>query len=173
MKIAIIGMGRVGATLAYSIVMRGLCDHLMLCNRTASTAAGDAMDLQHSLAFCQHSMKISSGEIAEAKNVDVVVITASIPMSKTMTSRTELGLVNVALFRELVPLIASNNPDAVLVIVSNPVDALTYLTTKLSGFPASRVIGVSTLIDSATSLNLVQQKTVIKPSYKMVYNAPA
>lgn len=169
MKIAIIGMGRVGETLAYSIVMRGLCDHLILCNRTASTATGDAMDLQHSLAFCQHSMKISSGEIAQAKDADIVVITASISMSKTMSSRTELGLVNVALFRELVPLIASNNPDAVLVIVSNPVDALTYLTTKLSGFAASRVIGVSTLIDSARFRVMLSQVEKIHPDDLRAY----
>ncbi|SMG63623.1 [similarity to] L-lactate/malate dehydrogenase, partial [methanotrophic bacterial endosymbiont of Bathymodiolus sp.] len=60
MKIAIIGMGRVGASIAYGIVMKGLCDHLMLANRTTSTAAGDAGDLQHGLAFCQHATQITS-----------------------------------------------------------------------------------------------------------------
>ena len=169
MKIAITGMGRVGATIAYSIVMKGLCDHLMLANRTASTAAGDAMDLQHSLAFCQHSMKITSGSIEEAKDADIVVITASVPTSKIMDSRMELGLVNVALFKELIPVIASNNPDAILIVVSNPVDALTYLTTKLSGFPSSQVIGVGTLIDSARFRVMLSQIEKIHPDDLRAY----
>lgn len=169
MKIAIIGMGRVGATIAFNIVIKGLCDHLILANRNVSKAAGDAMDLQHSLAFCQHSMQITSSSITDAKGADIVVITASVPMLTMMSSRMELGVVNVALFKELIPVIASNNPKAVLIVVSNPVDALTYLTTKLSGFNSSQVIGLGTLIDSARFRVMLSQIEQIHPDDLRAY----
>ncbi|NOQ16599.1 MAG: lactate dehydrogenase [Methyloprofundus sp.] len=169
MKIAIIGMGKVGATIAFNIVMKELCDHLILANRDISKAAGDAMDLQHSLAFCQHSMQVTSSTIADVKESDIVVITASISMSKTMSSRLELGAANITLFKELIPVIANNNPEAVLLVVSNPVDALTYLTTKLSGFASSRVIGLGTLIDSARLRVMLSQIEKIHPDDLRAY----
>ncbi len=169
MKIAIIGMGRVGATIAFSIVMKGLCDHLILSNRTIAKATGDAIDLQHSLAFCQHSMQISSGSVAGAKNADIVVIATSAPMTKKMDSRMELGVANVALFKELIPVVANNNPDALLLVVSNPVDALTYLTTELSGFPSPQVMGIGTLIDSARFRVMLSQVEQIHPDDLRAY----
>jgi L-lactate dehydrogenase len=169
MKIAIIGMGRVGATIAYGIVMKGLCDHLMLANRTTSTAAGDTGDLQHGLAFCQHATQITSGAIADAKNADIVVLTTSVPTTKVMTSRMQLGIANVALFKELIPVISSNNPHALLVVVSNPVDALTRLTTELSGFPSSQVIGIGTLIDLAKFRGMLSQMEKIHPDDLRAY----
>ena len=169
MKIAIVGMGRVGATIAFNIVIKGLCDHLILANRNVSKAAGDAMDLQHSLAFCQHSMQITSSSITDAKGADIVVITASVPMSTMVSSRMELGVVNVALFKELIPVIASNNPEAVLMVVSNPVDALTYLATKLSGFNSFQVLGLGTLIDSARFRVMLSQIEQIHPDDLRAY----
>lgn len=169
MKIAIIGMGRVGTTIAFSIVLKGLCDQLVLINRTVSKATGDAMDLQHSLAFCQHAMQITSGALDDAKGVDIVVITASVPASKEMNSRMELGVANVALFKEIIPVISRNNSDAILLIVSNPVDAMTYLTTELSGFPSAKVLGVGTLIDSARFRVMLSESEKIHPDDLRAY----
>lgn len=169
MKLAIIGMGKVGATIAFNIVMKGLCDQLMLANRNIEKAEGDAMDLQHSLAFCQHSMQITSGAIVDVEDSDIVVLSASVPTSKKLSSRMALGAANVALFKEIIPGIASNNPDAVLLVVSNPVDALTYLTTKLSGFPTSNVIGLGTLIDSARFRVMLSESEKIHPDDLRAY----
>jgi len=169
MKIAIIGMGRVGTTIAFSLVLKGLCNDLVLINRTVSKAAGDAMDLQHSLAFCQHTMQISSGALDDAKGADIVVITASVSTSKNVSSRMELGVANVALFKEIIPVISRNNPDAILLVVSNPVDAMTYLTSELSGFLSAKVLGVGTLIDSARFRVMLSESEKIHPDDLRAY----
>ncbi len=169
MKIAIVGIGRVGATLAFNVVLKGLCDHLILSSRTVSKLTGEALDLQHSLAFCQHAMQISTASVDEVKDVDMVVISASVSFSKIMTSRMELGVKNVTLFKQLIPVIAANNPNAILLIVSNPVDILTYLSTELSGFPSSRVMGIGTLIDSARFRVMLSKLEQIHPDDLRAY----
>ncbi|PKM12539.1 MAG: lactate dehydrogenase [Gammaproteobacteria bacterium HGW-Gammaproteobacteria-3] len=169
MKIAIIGTGHVGSSLAYALVLKGLCEHLVLANRNADKARGDALDLVHTLAFCERPMHIEGGALDSAKACDIVIVTVSAPMRAAMKSRMELGAANVALFKELIPELAANNPQAIFLIITNPVDVMTYLATRLSGFPAARVIGIGTLVDSARFRSLLSEAEQIHPDDLRAY----
>lgn len=169
MKIAIIGTGRVGSTLAYALVLKQLCDYLVIAGRTSDKARGDALDLQHTLAFCARPMRIEACTNGEVKGADIVVITASVPSDTRFTSRLQLGDKNTPMFRALIPVLAANNPDALLVIVTNPVDVMTYAACKLSGFSPNRVMGVGTLVDSARFRALLSREEHIHPDDLRTY----
>ena len=170
MKIAIIGTGRVGSTLAYALVLKQVCEHLVIAGRTYENALGDALDLQHTLAFCSRPKRIEGCTNEQVKDADIVVITASVaPDGQLITSRLQLGEKNVLLFRELIPMLAANNPNAVFVVVTNPVDVMTYAAFKLSGFTANRVMGVGTLVDSARFRALLSQEEHIHPDDLRAY----
>lgn len=169
MKIAVLGTGRVGSALAQAIVLRELGNRLMIAGRSLEKARGDALDLQHALAFCARSMDIEAGIIADVRDCDIIVVTLSVSAGAAFTSRMELGEGNVALFREIIPDLARTNPRAILVIVTNPVDVMTHLATRLSGFPPSRVVGVGTLVDSARFRNLLSRRLRIHPSDLRAY----
>jgi L-lactate dehydrogenase len=169
MKIAVIGSGHVGSTIAYTVVLKGLCDHLVLASRNLAKAHGDALDLQHTLAFCERAILIDSDALEDVRESDIVVVTASMPLSRHMTSRMELGPANVQLFRQLIPLLARNNPETIFIIITNPVDILTYLATRISGFPASRIIGIGTLVDSARFRSLLSVEQQIHPDDLRAY----
>lgn len=169
MKIAIIGTGRVGSTLAYCLVLKQLCDHLVIAGRTGQKARGDALDLQHSLAFCARPMRIDACANDGVEGCDIVVVTASVPLEATFTSRLQLGEGNVALFRELIPRLAANNPGALLLILTNPVDVMTYAASRLSGFAPGRVMGVGTLVDSARFRFLLSRRAHIHPDDLRAY----
>jgi L-lactate dehydrogenase len=170
MKIAIIGTGRVGSTLAYALVIDQICDHLVVAGRTLEKAKGDALDLQHTLAFCSRPMHIEASTNEQVSNADIVVITASVAVDgKVLTTRFQLGEQNMLMFRTMIPLLAANNPKAVFVIVTNPVDVMTYAAWKLSGFSANRVMGVGTLVDSARFRAVLSKEEHIHPDDLRAY----
>lgn len=170
MKIAIIGTGRVGTSIAYALVLKRSCDHLIIAGRNQDKAKGDALDLQHSLAFNSRPIRIEASTNEQVKNADILVITASMDIQgKVLTSRMQLGEGNVAIFRELIPILAENNPNAILIIVTNPVDVMTYAATKWSGFAASRVMGIGTLVDSARFRTLLSEEVHIHPDDLRTY----
>ena len=170
MKIAIIGTGRVGSSIAYALVLKQTCDHLVIAGRSYEKARGDALDLQHTLAFCSRPMRIEASTNEQVTDADIIVITASVAADgQVFTSRLQLGDKNTAMFRELIPLLASNNPNALLMIVTNPVDVMTYAASKLSGFLPSRVMGVGTLVDSARFRTLLSQEEHIHPDDLRTY----
>lgn len=169
MKLAIIGIGHVGSSLAYAVVQKGLCNHLVLASRNVTKAQGDALDLQHTLSFCERPMIIESGAIDEVKDCDILVITASVRVNDRMTSRMELAPANIKLFQQMIPPLAQKNPQAIFIIITNPVDVLTYLTTQLAGFPPSKVMGVGTLVDSARFRALLSAEELIHPDDLRAY----
>ncbi|HBV21328.1 MAG TPA: lactate/malate dehydrogenase family protein [Nitrosomonas sp.] len=169
MKITIIGGGQVGSTIAYAVVLKGLCNHLVLASRNVTKARGDVLDLQHTLSFCERPMTIESSAIEDVKDSDILVITASAKGQGKMTSRMELGAANVEIFRKLIPPLVQNNPQAILVIISNPVDVLTYLATQLAGLPPSKIMGVGTLVDSARFRVLLSIEEQIHPDDLRTY----
>ena len=149
-KLSIIGGGHVGATTGFTAVIKELVDSIVLVNRTRDKAEGEAADLRHAAAFVSRSIRISAGEIEDTRGSDVIVLTHSVPAATPQQiDRMSLAEENVKLFRHWVPLLAQASPNAVMIVVTNPVDVMTYVTWKLSGFPASRVVGTGTLIDSA------------------------
>lgn len=169
MKISIIGLGRVGSTLAYTVMIKELCDELILVNRSPEVAIGDAKDLQHALPFIERQMIIDAGGIPETADSDIVVMCASGRTPKNMRSRLELGPANAKLFEQLIPALAKASPQAKLIIVTNPVDALTYYAIKLSAYPPSRVLGTGTLIDSARFRSMLSAEVGIHPDDLRAY----
>lgn len=169
MKITVVGIGRVGSTLAYTLVMRGLCDELLLINRRREIAEGDAHDLRHACAFVDKQIEVNAGTLADSAGSDIIALCASVPLHGHDTDRLALGPGNAALFNELVPALATASPDAVFVVLTNPVDIMTYHTIRLSGFPPRRVIGTGTLIDSARFREMLSDEIGIHPDDLRAY----
>lgn len=161
-RIAIVGgAGAVGATAAYAIMISGLAAEIVLVDVNERRAEGEAMDLAQGIPFVR-PVVIRSGAYADCAGAQVVVITAG-AAQKPGETRLDLVRKNTEIFRAMVPQIAQAAPDAILVVVANPVDILTYATWKFSGFPASRVIGSGTVLDTARLRALIGQQLQVDP----------
>ncbi len=154
-KVAIIGCGNVGSTFAFSLMISGLAREIVLIDRDTERAHGECMDLGHGLSFVP-PVSIYAGSYEACKNADIVVITAG---SRQRPDQTRLDLVktNVDMFKDVIPQITTHAKDAILLVVSNPMDILTYATLKISGFPARRVIGSGTVLDSSRFRFLISE----------------
>jgi len=146
-KIAVVGAGFVGSSFAYALLLSGLSAEIVLIDANRAKAEGEAMDLQHSVPFGP-STKVRVGEIADCAGALVTVITAG-ANQKPGESRLDLGRKNAGIFKEIIPAIAQANPGGLLLIATNPVDVLTYLSVELSGLPPKRVLGSGTILDTA------------------------
>ncbi|UCH14614.1 MAG: hypothetical protein JSV22_01300, partial [Bacteroidales bacterium] len=169
MKISIIGMGRVGSTLAYTILFRGLADELVLVDRDLKIATGEALDLQHAEAFTDHPMIVSPGELKDTANSEIIVISCSVPWSQDYTSRFDIGFDNLKLFKDIIPPLAQSSPEAKVLVITNPVDVMTYHAIKLTGFGSKRVFGSGTLIDSARFRTMLSDRMGIHPDDLRAY----
>lgn len=169
MKISVVGIGRVGSTLSYTLAMRGLCDELMLINRRHQVAVGDAHDLRHAVALVDRQMEVHAGTIADSAGSDIIALCVSVPREADSHDRTALGPGNAELFNTLIPTLAHASPEAILLILTNPVDVMTYLAIKLSGFPSERVIGTGTFIDSARFREMLSDELGIHPDDLRAY----
>jgi L-lactate dehydrogenase len=149
MKISVVGMGKVGSTLAFALSQRNFVREMILVGRQREGTMGDALDLRHAQSFVEVPTRIVAGTVADTANSDIIAICASIPTPRALADRAALGPENVRLMRELLPPLAKLSPLAILVMVSNPVDVLTHYAREFTGFPAQRVLGSGTLIDSA------------------------
>jgi len=161
-KIAIIGAGNVGSTFAFSLMISGLAREIVLIDKNESLAIGECMDLNHGLSFA-HPTKIYAAGFESCEDADIVVITAG-ANQKPDQSRTDLVNKNVALFKEIIPAIAKYAKNSILLVVTNPVDILTYVTLKLSGLPSNRVIGSGTVLDTARLKYLISDYSKVDPS---------
>lgn len=169
MKISLVGVGRVGSTLAYTLLLRGLADELVLLNRTEEIAIGEALDLEHAEAFVGHPMVVRHGDVNDTSGSDIIVMSCSVPWNQDYTSRFDIGYDNLRLFREIVPALARTSPDAKLLIITNPVDVMTYHAIKLTGFGPERVFGTGTLIDSARFRTMLSARMRIHPDDLRAY----
>lgn len=149
MKVTIVGTGHVGATLAYACVLRGIADKLVLVNRDDRKARGHALDLRHTAAMMPSPTQITTGGIDASADSDVVVFTISCPMPKDRPDRRTMASENAVLIREWMPKLAKASPDAVFLIVTNPVDVMTWAVLQVTDLPSERVCGIGTLVDSA------------------------
>ena len=161
-KIAIIGAGHVGSTFAFSLMISGLAREIVLIDKNESLAIGECMDMNHGLSFA-HPTKIYAAGFEGCADADIVVITAG-ANQKPNETRTDLVSKNVAIFKEIIPAIAKHTKDAILIVVTNPVDILTYVTLKLSGFPSNRVIGSGTVLDTARLKYMISDYAQVDPS---------
>ncbi|MCA9086200.1 MAG: hypothetical protein KDA81_19215 [Planctomycetaceae bacterium] len=163
MKVSIVGTGHVGATLAYVLVLEGLCERLVLINRDRRKAQGHAMDLQHTASLVRHPVHVSSGDIVHSAGSDVVVMTMSVPMDPDKPDRRALAEGNAAIIRDWMPRLAQASPNAVFLVVTNPVDVMAWATLKVTGLPSERVCGIGTLVDSARFRAMMSEQLSIHP----------
>lgn len=146
-KISIIGAGFVGATTAYALMLGGTASEIVIVDINKDKAEGEAMDLSHGVSFVK-PVEIKYGEYKDTQDSDIIIITAG-AASKPGETRLNLINRNLAILKSIVPEVVKYSPKSILLVVSNPVDILTYLTYKLSGFPAERVIGSGTVLDTS------------------------
>lgn len=146
-KAAVIGCGFVGSATAFSLMQSGLFSEIVLIDADMDRAEGEALDISHGVPFSKH-MKIYAGTYEDIVDAAIIIITAG-ANQKPDETRLDLVHKNVAIFRSIIPEIAKRNCAGILLIVSNPVDILTYTAIKLSGFTESRVIGSGTVLDTA------------------------
>jgi len=147
-KIAIIGAGSVGATIAYACLIRGVSNHIALYDVNKSKVESEVLDLNHGLQFVPMASVEGSDELEICRDALIVVITAG-AKQKVGQTRMELAAANARICREIVPKLVEICPNAIFLLVSNPMDVITFVTLKLSGLPASRVIGSGTVLDSS------------------------
>ncbi|MGL5979085.1 MAG: L-lactate dehydrogenase [Erysipelotrichaceae bacterium] len=146
-KITIVGSGFVGSATAFALVEEALASTLVLIDQNEDKALAEALDIAHGAAFVKR-VEVISGDYAASKDSDIVIIAAGIG-PKPNETRLDILRNNIPVFEAIVPQIVSYSPDAILLVVSNPVDILTHLTWKLSGLPKERVIGSGTVLDTS------------------------
>ena len=147
-KIVLVGCGFVGMSMAYSFLNTGGIDELVLIDVDQEKAIGEAMDLQHGLPYARGKMSIKAGGYEECRDAAVVVITAGVTQKPTET-RLDLTARDTVIMKSVTEQIMASGFDGILVIASNPVDAMTYVAQKVSGLPTERVIGSGTILDTA------------------------
>lgn len=147
MKISFVGCGKVGATVAFTVCLRGLANQIVMIDAFADKAQGEALDITQCRAFIPQA-DISAGTFADSADSDIVVISAGIPR-KADEPRTLLLSRNSSLIADLVKQAVQYSPNCILFMVTNPLDVMTDLALKVSGFPPSRVIGMGTVLDTS------------------------
>jgi L-lactate dehydrogenase len=146
-KVSIIGAGNVGMRYAYALTMKGLARELVIVDLDKKRLEGEVMDLCHGAPYIS-PIEINVGDYQDIKNSDLVVVTAG-KKQKPGQSRLELIKDNAQLFKTMIPEIVKQAPAAIILVVSNPVDILSYVAYKVSGKPANEVIGSGTVLDTA------------------------
>jgi len=146
-KVSVIGVGAVGGTYAFSLLNSGMAREIVLVDRDRSKAESQVMDLNHCLSFTSPA-NIYAGDFEDCSASDLVVITAG-ASQKSGQTRLDLVQKNAAIFRDIIPRIVDCAPDSIILVVTNPVDVLTYVTMKISGFESGRVMGSGTVLDTA------------------------
>ncbi|MBQ1721985.1 MAG: L-lactate dehydrogenase, partial [Lachnospiraceae bacterium] len=146
-KIAMIGCGFVGSASVYSLMQSGLFSEIVLIDANMEKAEGEALDISHGLPFAK-PMSIYAGDYDDIEDAAIIIISAG-AAQKPGETRLDLVKKNVGIFKTIIPEIAKRDCQGILLIVANPVDVLTYAALKMSHFPANRVIGSGTVLDSA------------------------
>ena len=160
-KVVIIGAGNVGSTFAYTIMQSGLARDIVLIDVDKERAEGEAMDLNHGLFFAP-PVDIRAGYYSDCAEAALIVITAG-AKQKPAESRLDLVQRNVAICKQIMGEITSRTNDAVIIMVTNPVDVLTYVAQEVSGWPHSRVLGSGTVLDSARFRYLLSDHCRVDP----------
>jgi L-lactate dehydrogenase len=160
-KGAIIGAGQVGMACAYSMLIQSSFDEMVLVDVDRVKLEGEVMDLVHGLSFVEPAI-VKAGTIADCQGADIVIITAG---ARQRTGESRLGLLerNVTIFKALISELVQYCPDAIYLVVSNPVDVMTYVTWKLSGLPCNTIIGSGTALDTARFRYLLAQDLQLDP----------
>jgi L-lactate dehydrogenase len=160
-KVGVVGTGMVGASFAYALMQRGLANEIVLIDANRGRAEAEAMDLNHGLPFVRPS-RINVGDYADLSGAAVTVVTAG-AAQKPGETRLQLLERNAAIFRQVIPEIVRHNPDGIILIASNPVDLMTYLSVQISGLSPARVFGSGTILDTARFRYLLGERYTVDP----------
>jgi L-lactate dehydrogenase len=158
-KISILGAGNVGATIAYTLTMDGMASEIVLVDINANKAKGEAMDIVQGTALCQ-PVNIHYGEYADVADSDIVIVTIG-SARKPGQTRIDLAQGNVNIIKSVMPQVAKYAPDAIYIVVSNPVDIITYTILKTTNLSESQVFGSGTLLDSSRLREMLASKVGI------------
>ncbi len=156
-KIAVVGAGSVGATIAYACMIRGVAKQIALYDVDKKKVDAEVLDLNHGLLFVPMALIEGADDVAVCEDADVVVVTAGAKQKPGM-SRMDLAVQNADMLKRVVPQLLEVAPDATYLLVTNPVDVITYLTLKISGLPRQRVFGSGTVLDSSRFRFLIAQR---------------
>ncbi|XP_065574844.1 L-lactate dehydrogenase-like isoform X2 [Artemia franciscana] len=162
-KVTIVGLGHVGMACAISILSQNIASELVLVDRNPDKLRGETLDLQHGLAFVRNAQVYGDTQYSATAGSKLCIVTAGVPQGPG-DSRTSLAPKNLEIFKEIIPRLVKYSPETILLIVTNPVDTLAYAAWKLSGFPANRVIGSGTNLDSSRFRFLLSQRLKVVPS---------
>lgn len=167
-KVVIVGAGMVGSVIAYTLIAKGVCAEVVLIDRNEKRAIGEALDLKHSIEFMTRNVQIRAGGYEECRDADIVVITASIPMHD-IKSRLELLEGNIPVMDSVVSSVMASGFDGHIIVVSNPVDILSYYVYKKSGLPKSQVMGTGTSLETARLKTIIGDIVNIDPRSVTAY----
>ena len=159
-KIGIVGAGSVGATIAYACMVRGVGKHISLFDLAKTKVEAEVLDLNHGLMFVPMAKVDGSDDLNVLERSDVIVVTAGAKQKPGQT-RVELAEANTTICRKLIPDLLRVAPNATLLMVTNPVDVLTYVALKLSGLESRRVLGSGTVLDSSRFRFLIAQRCAV------------
>lgn len=146
-KVSVIGIGMVGSAICYTLTQASLFQEIVLIDINKNRSEGEALDMTHAAALTRPKI-IKSGDYKDTCSSDIVIITAGIPQ-KPGETRLELIDKNVVIFKDIIDQIVRHSPNSIILVVSNPVDILSWVTYKLSGFPENRVLGTGTVLDTS------------------------
>ena len=160
-KITVIGAGSVGSAITNDIMVQGIASEVVLIDINKQKAMGEALDIYQGAPFCSPAI-IRSGDYEDAADSQIVIITSGVPR-KPGQSRLELAQTNVNILKEIAPQITKYAPDAIYILVANPVDILTYVFTKISGIPENRILGSGTVLDTSRLQSELAKRFHISP----------
>lgn len=161
-KVALVGAGMVGMSYAYSLLNQNACDELVLIDLNKKRAEGEAMDLNHGLAFSSANMKIYAGEYTDCHDADIVVICAGVAQ-KPGETRLALLKRNARVFRSIIEPVTASGFDGIFLVATNPVDIMTRITYVLSGFNPRKILGTGTALDTARLRYLLGEYLRVDP----------
>lgn len=167
-KIVLIGTGMVGMSYAYALLNQNLCDELVLIDINKKRAEGEAMDLNHGVAFSGGNMEIYAGEYTDCCNADLVVLTAGLPQ-KEGQNRLDLLKENRKIFETILQSVLENGFHGIFLVATNPVDIMTRIVYEISDFPPEKEIGTGTALDTARLRYLLGEKFMIDPRNMHAY----
>lgn len=167
-KVVLIGTGMVGMSYAYALLNQNVCDELVLIDINKERAEGEAMDLNHGLAFSSSNMKIYAGTYKDCSNADIVTICAGVAQ-KPGESRLDLLQRNAKVFSSIINPVTESGFNGIFLVATNPVDIMTQITCELSGFNSRRVVGTGTALDTARLRYLLGEYFNVDPRNMHAY----
>ena len=160
-KISVIGAGSVGATIANDLMIQGVASEIVLVDVNKKKAVGEALDIYQGAPFCSPAI-VRAGDYEDTANSDIVVITCGVARKPGMT-RLDLAQTNVSILKSVAENVTKYAPNSIYVIVSNPVDVLTYVFHKISGIPENQIIGSGTILDTSRLQSALAKRFHISP----------